>query len=308
MKKKYALTGLSIAVGGVMLVTSAFASATGSTGYDTYKSAIKSTLTSKNFTENGTIIVKDNGKEFSNINNTIKENTAKESLSQNTVIKIGGQTKTLETYWQDGKTVSKDSTSNIYSVRTINKNKKFNGNKAEIGKIDSSKLNDGEMLLDALVGNLQNYVTLDSKEDGTKDVAITLTDSQIPAVANAAASILVKNLANNDNEMGREKDFSSLKKDIVGSIPKLESDIRIDNVSLKAEISKDNYITSQVADVSISGKDAEGIVHAITLDLNLNLSQFNNTTPDKVDLTGKQVKSITNKEGFRHGNKDEQDD
>jgi hypothetical protein len=52
-------------------------------------------------------------------------------------------------------------------------------------------------------------------------------------------------------------------------------------------------MNNQVAKIVLSGKDASNVIHSITIDAALNLSNINTTTPDTVDLTGKQIKTIT---------------
>ena len=43
-----------------------------------------------------------------------------------------------------------------------------------------------------------------------------------------------------------------------------------------------------------------GVTHEVTINATLNLSNINSTTPNTVDLTGKQVKTITG--GFKGRN------
>jgi len=294
MNKKIIATGLSIAIGSTMLITTAFANTSAASGYDTYKSAIKNTLVAKNLTENADITIKDNGNVIASANNAAKLGIDNKTASGSATINAGGQTNTIETYNQDGQSIIKSSDSTAYKVISKDQRKKdFKNNKAENEGINSTKLKDGEMLLDALVGNLQNYVTLDNKADGSKEVSVQLSDSQLPAVVNAAASIVVKNAANGNERIGQGKGETAFAKNVIESMPKLVDNIRVDNVSVKAQIDKDNNIVNQVIEVTVSGKDANGADHTVTANINMNLSQFNNTTPDQIDLTGKQVKSLT---------------
>ena len=87
-------------------------------------------------------------------------------------------------------------------------------------------------------------------------------------------------------------------------MPKLTSDISIDSADMKAELDKDNFITSQVGNIVISGKDADGNSHSITVNIDMSMSGFNSTTPDTVDLTGKQVKTIQMKKFKTFDNSD----
>lgn len=299
MNKKIIVTGLSIAIGTTMLITTAFASTATTSGYDAYKSAIKNTLTAKNFTENATITLKDNGTVIASADNTAKLGINNKAASVSATINAGGQTNTIESYQQDGKSIFKSSDSQTYTVKNEDQRKKESPNSsADKEGINATKLKDGEMLLDALVGNLQNYVTLDNNADGTKEVSVQLSDSQLPAVVNAAASIVVKNAASGEERFHGGNGETGIAKNVIQNMPKLTDNIRVDNVSLKAQIDKDNNIVNQVIDITVSGKDANGTDHTVTADINMNLSQFNNTTPDKIDLTGKQVNTMPSRKDF----------
>ncbi|UUZ95625.1 hypothetical protein LJK87_14985 [Paenibacillus sp. P25] len=53
-----------------------------------------------------------------------------------------------------------------------------------------------------------------------------------------------------------------------------------------------NHIVEQDAVLTLTGKDASGTAHEVVIDAKLGLSGFDSTTPDQVDLTGKQVQTI----------------
>lgn len=68
IKKKYALIGLSVLVGGAMMCATAFASASGGNGYDVYKTALKSTIAAGSATTAVGVTVMDNGKTVLSLN------------------------------------------------------------------------------------------------------------------------------------------------------------------------------------------------------------------------------------------------
>jgi hypothetical protein len=90
--------------------------------------------------------------------------------------------------------------------------------------------------------------------------------------------------------------------DFKNMIPELTDNIKVTNVSSNAKIDANNDITSQAVNVTITGDDAKGNAHVITIAANVDLSKYNSTTPDKVNLTGKQVKVIEHKGFEGHGN------
>ena len=116
-------------------------------------------------------------------------------------------------------------------------------------------------------------------EDHPDDVA--LTQMALTRVTNTENTN--ENISVSKNELGGLKNV----------LPQLQSDIKIQSVSSTGNISKDDILTNQTAKIEVVGKDAKGTQHDLTFNIDLNLSGINSTTPDKIDLTGKQVKEIT---------------
>ena len=96
--------------------------------------------------------------------------------------------------------------------------------------------------------------------------------------------------SNNNEPMHNEK-VGNL--DVKNMLPQLASGIKVESVVVTGDINKNNIITGQVAKIVVTGLDAKGATHEVTINANLNLSDINATTPNTVDLTGKQVKTVT---------------
>ncbi|MNC68435.1 hypothetical protein D3C75_1190300 [compost metagenome] len=82
-------------------------------------------------------------------------------------------------------------------------------------------------------------------------------------------------------------------------MPQLTQNIKIDKVSVKADVNASNLIVHQEGDLTVSGEDANGQKHQITLHLQADLSGYNSTAPDVIDLAGKTVQEIKDDHG--HG-------
>jgi hypothetical protein len=63
-------------------------------------------------------------------------------------------------------------------------------------------------------------------------------------------------------------------------------------VDVNASVDGDDHITSQSAQIHLSGKDEQGAEHDVVLRIDMTLSSLNSTTPDTVDLSGKQVENV----------------
>lgn len=285
MNKKIVAIATSLVVGGGVLMGTAYANASSMTGYESYKSAIKETKNLKNETVALKISVTDTGKELVNVDSNIKINLATSAMSQATTVKSTTGSQTFSNYNQAGKSVSKSSDSEVYNVRENshnNFNKKAENMNPEIAK-------SVETVVDTLVGNMKNNVTVTNNGDGAKTVAIKLNENEIVPLVNAVTSMAMTK--GNDEPMMNEK---AGKMNFKNLVPQLISDIKVTSVDVTGDINKDNTIKDQTAKIMIRGKDAQGKLHEITINATLNLTNINSTTPDTVDLTGKQVKTMTN--------------
>jgi hypothetical protein len=299
MNKKTTMIIASIAIGVVTLTTTAFASITTTTGYDAYKSADKNAATAKSVTANVTASVKDNGSLLVGMDSSVKLNRDNSTMSETAAITTAGNSvKTLSAYMQDGKLITKTSDSNVYneiaSGDRMHRDEKWN-DKSE----SDTRINQAEKIVDALLGNITDNFKLDNNSDGTKDVTFNLSDAQVPAVVNAVLSVAAVNVDNQGRIMHKE---SPLGIDFKNMIPELTDNIKVTNVSSNAKIDANNDITNQTVNVTITGNDVKGNAHVITIAANVDLSKYNSTTPDKVNLTGKQVKVIEHKGFEGHGN------
>lgn len=308
MNKKWMLMGTGLTLGSALFVTSAFAGVGESAGYDAYKSAIKTTVSAQNVTKKVSVSVKDNGNRLLDVASTIKSDSSSHAASANVDVKAGTASDSAAFYMQDGKGIVKPGASDVYSVVDMAKGRGWHESKqADKAPFDSNFAQERENVIDALVGNLKDHVSLAKGADGTKNISLQLNGSQIPAVANAVSSLVIKGAANGHHP-GQGKDaamehnpFGNELEQLKNSLPKLTQDIQIKQVNLNAAVDAQNRITNQTVTLAISGKDGQGAAHDIVIDASIGLSAFNETTPDKVDLTGKQVQTIEKQSGPHKG-------
>jgi hypothetical protein len=293
MNKKIVALATSLVLGGTMLVTTAFASANEVSGYDAYKSALMNMQNIKSLTGKADISVKDNGNSLIAADTLVKVNRDNNAMSSSIDLKAASTEKSVSVFKQEDKTITKTSDSDVYNVVQLNKSNDTKNLSKQEEKISPERLQSLTNIVDALVGNMKSYFTLGNNANGSKTVSVKLSESQVLPVANAVASAVMRDRSSFDvkeNKLG-----SNLKV----NVPKLESDIRVTNLDVTADINKDNIIDNQVINVTLVGKDASGALHTITTAINMNISDLNNTTPDTVNLTGKQTKIVTHQD-FRN--------
>lgn len=310
MNKKLTMIGAGVVAGSVLLMSSVYAGIGNAPGYDTYKSAIKNTVAVDNVTQKVNLTVEDNGKVLLQVDSTIKTGNDDVVGSAEVTLLSGETTQSIQIYNQDDKKIIKTSNSDVYQivVEDAEEQAKFKKFRARNGEEqhDPAFAQEMENIVDTLVGNLKNYVTLN--EDGAnKEVGLHLKGNQIPALANTIGSLVIRAGGSHHGEeevMQPEDTFGINLQSIQDKLPKLAEDIKIDAVSLDADVNSDNLITSQAAVIEISGKDIQSAEHQVVVKLTLDSSNFNSTTPDTIDLTGKKVENVMplHEAGFKHWN------
>lgn len=300
LKKRFAVVGLSLAIGVTLLASTAFASAQNISGYDAYKSAAAKTFATKNLTLNVTASVTDNGSKLATVNSVIKASKGGiGNFSGKTTINADGQTIKMSNFAKNGQMVTKLDGNNTYFVNKENgkfkngKGKMMDENFAEHQKV-------GRLVMDSMVGELKNSFITKANPDGSSVISVDLEGNQIPAAVNGVVSLAIKDGGlhgkNISTDKGELSKILPATKNVKVNFPTLVSDISIKSVSLNAEVSANQIITSQTMKIVVSGKDKAGKVHVIEFNANVGLSKISSTTPDNVDLTGKTVKVIENKD------------
>lgn len=279
-KNKKALIAVSFCLGAVMFVTTAFADIASKTGYDQLKEAVKFTAEScskefQSVTIDATVTLKDNGKMLTTSSSTEKVDNAKKMRMSSTSSEYGTGDKDSSLSYTDNKnSIWYNSDSDVYYVTEYTDAYGFS---PFSNPFEKDRVNDIEKILDALVGNLKDYVVVDEKPDGSKELSGSLNEGQIPALVNAVSSFAFK------------QTFSGYARDEKVSMPQLLDDIFIKNVKGNAVINKDGIIESVLATGVLSGKDKSGNPHDLTIEILVRISDVNSTSVSMPDLKGKKV-------------------
>ena len=278
LNKKTA-TIMSFAIGTIMFTTTAMAQVLTKSGYDQLKDSVKytaetCTTKSSSYTTDMSFVVKDNSTVIYSEKSLSKvdvSNGAKEDVST----RLDGSDKTGEYRYEDKNGyINKDNGQNIYYTSEYKKPIKsaVPGNPfKEKGAADMEKI------ADAIVGNLKDSVVVTENSDGSKNLAGSLSESQIPALINAVVSLQSKNeftnRSNNENSV----------------VPKITNDIFVKEVKGNMVTNKEGFIQSVLGTGVISGKDEKGKEHKLTFELLGKVTNVNSTKVNRPDLSGKKV-------------------
>lgn len=282
IKKKTAML-VSFAVGAMLLATTALADITSKSGYEQLKDALKVTAenaTNKfdNFTLDISYVVKDNAKTFlseSEVRKYDRIKNARENVTERESVN-GGENRY---YWYSDKTtrISLNGQDDTYYLTEYTQDANLANLAVFTNPFKEKQAEDFERIADALVGSLKDYVVVTENPDGSKELSGSLSEVQIPPLVNAVSSFLLKQLKISQFGGNREQ------------VPRLTRDIFVKTVKGKAVVNKDGAMESILGTAVLSGKDEQGEIHEVTLELLGKLRDINATTVTKPDLTGKKV-------------------
>ncbi|WP_274650882.1 hypothetical protein [Paenibacillus humicola] len=300
MRKKWLAAGAGIGVGAVMLFASGFSAMADTSGSDAYKSALLQTKAETSLTADADLTITDNGTKLLSGTANIKLNRESQSASLAAEIGSGTQTHAFQVYRQDGKTVFKSGDSDVYRIMQSNEPDWQHGG----GDHPAQPPKAVEQLFDTLTGNVRQLATVETEADGSKIASLHLTESQIPAVVNAIGSLAASGASGGkwhhaEGKSGGGGPFGPAEFDM--NLPKLTDEIRVDSINLDAKITPDNLLDEQTAEIGISGKDDSGTLHDLVVRLHVDFSGYNQTNPERIDLTGKPTETIQNKGPGRGG-------
>jgi hypothetical protein len=277
---------LSFALGSIMFATTAMAEVASKSGYERLKDGFKFSSKScseklSNYTMNMSIVVKDGDKiveVYDNVNKYDRLNEASESTTTSTTMTV----KKVKDYSYTDKNgyISYNADLDTYFV-TEAKDEKRTQTFRDPFKEKSA--GDVEKIFDALIGNLKDAVVVSTRTDGSKELSGSLSEAQIPAIANALVSFELK------NQLGSS--YNAQKIDLAKISSSITKDIYVKQVKGNMVLTKDGLIQSVLGTVVLSGKDEKGTEHNLTFELLGKLVDVGLTKVNKPDLSGKNVKT-----------------
>ncbi|SEM59793.1 hypothetical protein SAMN05192533_10416 [Mesobacillus persicus] len=282
MNKKFLA---AIGISGVLMIGSVYSISANTSGYEMYKDALKKTHQLDSTTMNANLNLKNNNEEIYTMDAVVKTNLVKDSMEGTSSVSNGNQTSKYEMTKQEGQFyVQKDEEARVYTMKSEASPHNFDSeNSMELKQ-------DLENLVDVLTKNYQQKITVNANEDGTQEINLELTSSELPVGANAITSLMFKHAVMLEDNT-QESSFH----DVNLQLPNLKEDILIQDVKVSATISKESYVQKQTVSATITGNDASGKSHTLQLAFDLQLTDTNKTVITPMDLTGLELVE------FQHG-------
>lgn len=273
MRKKWLGIGLSVGVTGALIWGYGASASADNTAMGVYESALHQTKEAKSMTAHAQLLTLegvakiDHNQHIGNVDATFTDTLGEKSM---------------QAFLEKDQVVVKKGDSNVYRVM-----EKMDRRYQSENDVDNKRGAMMHKLFATVFGDLGKNATVENLPDGGKRTSLQLSEEQIPAFIQAAGPILYDKLA----EHGQEA--SSSENHLTVQLPRLQEDFQVDQVLLNAKINEKNQIEQQSAVVHLSGTDASGKVHKLQLSLDIRLSDLGTTTPDRIDLTGKQVEKVS---------------
>ena len=272
-----------IGISGAVMLGSVYSISANTSGYDLYKDALKKTHQLESTTMKISMDLLDNSKEIYSADTTIKTNRLEKTMSGSSSVSNGETKDSFEMYRQDGQfLVKKDSEDKVYSMKSEGR---VHGSKSDRMELQE----DLEKLVDVLTKDLQQKMTVEDGKDGSKEVILSLTDTEIPIAANVVTSLMLKHAAMmNDRTEEANSSFHNVKV----MLPELKEEIVIKSAEVKGKISSQNFVEAQDVKVMVTGKDAQGKMHQVSFAVSLDLTNANETKVGTLDLTNLTIEEV----------------
>lgn len=264
------MTAACMATGITLVGTAGIIAYAAGNPYESYKTAVVNTISEDNLTAHAAVQMKQNGKVIAS-GYAVYEKTSEVQYAS-VVADVAGQSMIQEEY-SDGNVKIKSDGS-----KYTEKSRKEKHDENE--KLTPNMIKLAEMTADLFVGDLSNQFV--SSGD---TISVTLTDVQIPEIANVAASAFTEMNAGKNNENGKN-DLGDV---LLQEFP-ITQNARIESVTMDADIAKGN-LSAQNMTIVVSGQASDGKDTQIEITINANVSDIGSTTPQTIDTSSLQKSS-----------------
>jgi hypothetical protein len=279
IKKQTAMLA-SFTLGTLLFASTALADITTKSGYEQLKDGLKVTAKKmsgefESYTLDISYVLKDNGEILLSDNQVEKYDRKKNAgFTINTSEGISGNNRSNYVYSDEKidirQGIGPDDKIYVMEYTEPRELHRFSN------PFEEDEAEDIERIADAIVGSLKDHVLVKENLDGSKELTGSLTEMQIPTLVNAVASFQSKQVFNNRNGMQREW-------------PHLTQDIFVKQVTGTALIKEDGVMENILGTATLTGRDAQGQAHVISVEILGKLKDVNATTFAKPNLTGKEV-------------------
>lgn len=294
MKKSVRNKTIGVMAAGMIVTASLGAAAYANGGaYENFRAAALKTAEIDNSTLTSTVKITQNGAVTAS--GQLEVQSAGEDIYSSGQFEIGGKKLAVEQS-KDGDRLILRKGDQYYSADASGEHM---GEKPDF-EASPSAIRLAEAASDLLLGDIKNRFT----ENGDH-ITLSLTDAQIPELANLAMNaVLEAGAQHGSDRLSEEAQWQSEWSDFDGaSLFPIVSDGRVESVRLDAAVT-DGTITALKTTLGVSGLDKDGQKVELEAYIDSAFSDIGSTVPQDIDVTGKKVEEIDPESGhgkFGHG-------
>lgn len=264
------------ALGVVMIATAAFAGAA-SSGYEGVKASAKKTAAfltqdARSFTVNSCLAIDIDGSNIHKNDSTQKVDVSRGAYEQ-TETRYEDGNAVMEYYrYGDSEMSVRKSTDGKYHV--VNYGEGHNALKYILeNPFEKQVVQDLEKVADVL-GSQYDYLLQREKNDASELFFVELKNGNTPVLVNAVMSFVAKQVG-------------------VGFGADMRKDVFVESIDGVYEVDADGLFKNAEGKISFSYKDRDDVSHKIDFNLKISLYGVNSTEVAKIDLSGKEIESVS---------------
>lgn len=286
MKNRKLTAIVAMVVGAATLATAAFANNGNASGYTIYKNALKDLIKQENYTLNTSVRLLLDGEVYvGDTTNCQYDKNGDVILSRTTERKDAGEEHSYksERYVQDGLQIystgdfSEDAKDKGYYVHPVDHYDSKSFSPIDLGFNDETEekvIKFVETAADTFIGDLKNNFIMTDSNDNGSTYSINLESFQVPAIISSGMEMFSAAF----KESLEDTDISSnSQEDIIMQL--LSSNPQIQNASCTVTVDSEGRLSHNLLSGSL-----EGAGHTLTLEIEINASDYGTTKPQRLDL------------------------
>lgn len=328
MKNKKMFTiGAAVVLSGVLLATTALTGNAAGNAWEQFKELARTEHTQPtSMAMTGTVTVTDNGQQVAGVTASVKADHENDVMS-GTFTLVGSDASQTVAIYKNGDDVlmNPQGSDNWYKIvhepeatdydeassddRGTRGMRGMKGMRSNHNDMDNTQMR--ESVMDALMGDLKDQVTV-VEANGLRTFSLTLDENNMPVLLQTAFTAgLSSNHGKMDSRMTIPENLPEELKTMMTNgmnhrdMTKIVSEGKLIGMSVAFTVNAENQPTAFDVTVQFKGLDADGVAHTMGVSASAAISDYNNTTPDTADTTGKTIITIE-KDAFEGMN--EQDD
>lgn len=234
--------------------------------YEDYRTAVINTAAAKDMSVAASFTIRQDGSVIADGTAAYQKNADAQYSSVNAA--VSGQQVVREEYSDANVRIKSDGTSYSQKARKKKENESEN--------LTPSTIKLAQMTADMLVGDLNTQFTANGS-----NISVQLTGTQIPEIANTAASAFAEITSSKDRQSENDV-FDNAVQQLA-----ITQNVKIESVTMNADIT-DGMLSSQVLDIVMSGQTAGGERSTVEISVNADITDIGSTVPQIIDTSSMQ--------------------